>query len=120
MLAWAKELTLVNLHARASPTQPEVPICNKSTRHTHAIDAVWVSPGISPVCCRMTGFGEYDIGQTDHRLLWLDVDSKSIFGYETPNPEKQPANFFPINDPAVVQRYNPTCYTRMLGTWDSG
>lgn len=72
MEAWRTSLSLIHVHSQAFPNKAEVPTCNKSTHSTHAIDAIWTTADIAPVACGMTGFGEFDFGRTDHRLLWLD------------------------------------------------
>jgi ribosomal protein L22 len=54
----------------------------------------------------MTGFGEVQIGSSDHRLLWIDITCSTLFGFQVPAPAPRPKNFFPIQDPLAITRYN--------------
>ena len=102
---WTASMGLISPLQRTHPHLPEVDTCDKSNRG-RPIDGIWTTPGIDVLQCGMTGFGEVHIGSSDHRLLWLDVNFDSLFGFHKTEITRRPKNFFPIHDPAAVARYN--------------
>ena len=74
---------LINTLKQEHPTLPKVASCNKNTRSI-PIDAIWISPGIDCNACGMLGFGQIDQGNTDHRIIWMDIEEQSIFGFKLP------------------------------------
>lgn len=103
--AWAQAHTLLNAHTTLFPTTQAVATCNKSATE-RPIDGIWVSPGLDLVDCGMSGFGEFPMESADHRLLWIDVDIESLFGFLPSAADKRPTNFLPLNDPLALRRLN--------------
>lgn len=56
------------------------------------IDAFWSTFGLDITNGGMMGFGSVDLGSANHRILWLDIDKESVFGFCPPSPQKQPNN----------------------------
>ncbi len=54
----------------------------------------------------MTGLGEIDLGTANHCLLWLDIDTESVFGFRPPVPQRRPDHSLQLHDPKVIRRYN--------------
>lgn len=96
---------LIDAHYYRHPNLPTVATCSKN-RHNTPIDGIWVSASIDIRACGYTGFGEYPIGLTDHRLLWIDVSTTSCLGLTPPPPVYQPPRRLTVNDPRTINRYN--------------
>lgn len=89
----------------ASPWQP--PSGNLSLQHYPTpINCIWATYGLDIINGGMTGFGKTDVGNADHRMLWLDIAETSLFGFQPSPPSKQPHNSILLHNPAVVRRYN--------------
>jgi hypothetical protein len=54
----------------------------------------------------MHGFGSLDMGYTDHRMLWIDIDTDSLLGYQPPPLAPIQQIGIPLQDPAIANRYN--------------
>ena len=54
----------------------------------------------------MSGFGSLDVGNTDHRMLWVDFDAASLFGYRTPPLAPIEQQGISLHDPRLSHRYN--------------
>ena len=68
------------------------------------IDALWVSVGVE--VCR-SGFCAFDdpcAVESDHRLLWVEVDTPSILGKASPPPQRIRADRLKFKDPRLVKR----------------
>ena len=102
---WVGNTGLIPTLAKQHPRLPLVDTCDKS-HSQRPIDGIWTSPGIAILQCGMTGFGELVMGPSDHRLLWMDVDPDSIFGYSTSPIPPRPKELFSIQDPLAVRHYN--------------
>ena len=100
------DLGLLDVHDQMWGEATFVPTCNKSMVSSHPIDAVWCSLGLDIVACGLFGFGSLDLGvNTDHRLLWLDVQDESLFGIAAPRPAKKEIQNFPLDDPPPHKPY---------------
>jgi hypothetical protein len=87
------------------PDLPKVATCNKNSGNK-PVDGIWCSPSIEILQAGMSDFGSPDIIHTDHRMLWVDFDAASVFGYH--NPKLAPIEHLgiPMNDPQIGHRYN--------------
>ena len=94
-----------NILKQHHPNKQKVATCNKNHRNI-PIDAIWTTPGIDCNQCGMLGFGQLDQGRVDHRLLWVDIDEQSIFGFKPPPPAKRPSHGIPLRDPKLVKKIN--------------
>ena len=90
-----------------------VATCQSNNSQT-PIDTIWTTPGLTITQTGMTGFGELDLGSADHRMLWIDVDKESMFGFRPPPPQRRPNNTLPLNDPRIVKRYNKIVHQERL------
>jgi hypothetical protein len=79
---------LINIHTTHHTELPAVATCNKNQSNV-PIDGIWCSPAIEIISGGMTGFG-YDLGKTDHIMLWADFTVDSLFGYRP--PPSRPSN----------------------------
>jgi hypothetical protein len=61
----------------------------------------------------MHGFGSLDMGYTGHRMLWIDIDTDSLFGYQPPplTPIQQIGSPLLLNSQVVC---NDTSCSRQL------
>jgi hypothetical protein len=87
------------------PELPKVATCNKNTRNK-PIDGIWRSPSIEILQAGMTGLGSLNIDNTDHRMLWVDFDADSVFGYCNPKLATIEQYGIPMQDPRVGHQYN--------------
>jgi hypothetical protein len=53
----------------------------------------------------MSGFG-YDLGKTDHQMLWADLSVDSPFGYRPPPLAPIQQTGIPLHDPSFAQQLN--------------
>jgi hypothetical protein len=104
MQEWTSSLGLIDALNHSHPHSPRVATCNKNSNNT-PIDGIWITPGLTISKAGMTGFGEL-YPDSDHRLLWIDVDNESLFGFRTPPPAKRPTESLPIRDPKAMSKYN--------------
>lgn len=105
MMQWTRDSHLVNAHTTLFPHTSAVATCNKS-RQERPIDGIWTSPGLDLLDGGMSGFGEFPMDTADHRLLWIDLDPESIFGFRPSIADKRPPNFLPMRDPLAISRLN--------------
>jgi len=101
---WTSAWGLVNALHRCHPSLSHVATCSKNTSNT-PIDGIWCSPGLEVTAGGMTGFSDL-YPYSDHRLLWIDISSSSLFGFQAPTPAKRPTNSLPVKDPKAMRRYN--------------
>ena len=102
---WVGQLGLIPILSHLHPQLPEVDTCDKSYRN-RPIDGIWTSPGLDVVQGGMTGFGDFLIRASDHRMLWLDISYDSMLGHSpSPIPPK-PKQIFSIHDPLFIRKYN--------------
>ena len=88
--AWVQRWGLIDAHYYRHPNQATVATCTKN-QSSVPIDGMWTSPSIDILAAGYSGFGEYSIGNADHRLLWIDVSTTSCFGIDPPRPSyRQP------------------------------
>jgi hypothetical protein len=99
---------LVNAHKMRHPDRPKVATCNKNTRNI-PIDGIWCSPGIEIEQAGMTSFKPTHI-DTDHRMLWADFATNSLFGYRSPPLAPIIHAGVPLNDPEPVRIFNQRLY----------
>ena len=102
---FARRCNLISVMESTHPDLPMVSTCSKN-RQEIAVDGIWCSPGLDIIQCGMTGFGEIQIGRTDHRMLWVDISKFSAFGYNPPAPAYRQPNRLVVSNPKVVQKYN--------------
>jgi hypothetical protein len=86
------------------PDRTKVATCNKNTRNI-PIDGIWCSPGIEIEQAGMTSFEPTHI-DTDHRMLWADFATNSLFGYRPPPLAPIIHAGVPLNDPEPVRIFN--------------
>ena len=96
---------LIDAHYYCHPNQTTVATCAKNQSNV-PIDGMWTSPSIDILAAGYSGFGEYPIGNADHRLLWIDVSTTSCFGIDLPRPIYRQPRRLTLQDPRVVKRYN--------------
>lgn len=101
---WTSKWGLVNIMQSTHPQLPRVATC-MSNKKDVPIDGIWTSPGLTVRSAGMTGFGEL-YAESDHRLLWVDIDVHSLFGFPTPLPDKRPVDSLPLRDPVAMKKYN--------------
>jgi hypothetical protein len=95
---------LKNALKQHHPNLPTVATCNKN-QSNKPVDGIWCSHSLEILNAGMTGFGSPNIG-TDHRMLWVDFEIESVFGYlPPPNAAIQQVGI-PLNDPAHGIQYN--------------
>ena len=102
--AWTSSWGLIDGLRQTHPTLARVATCNKNGNHI-PIDGIWISPGLNIQRAGMTGFGEL-YPDSDHRILWIDIQIESLFGFRTPAPAKRPTDSLPIRDPKAMAKYN--------------
>lgn len=102
---WTQTLGLIPALTHQHPALPLVDTCDRG-QSNRPIDGIWITPGVDIRHCGMTGFGELDQFNSDHRLLWMDIPSESIVGYKAPPPQAKSPAYLPINDPLALRKYN--------------
>jgi len=100
---WMQTWGLTNALRRTHPQRPRVATCNKN-RNNIPIDGIWISPGLQISAAGMTGFGELH-PDPDHRILWIDVTTSSLFGFQAPPPDKRPLHSIPLHNPTAIKKY---------------
>ena len=105
---WSLVEPLHNAHGNIN-----VATCRSNESQT-PIDTIWITPGLTITQTGMTGFGEMDLGSADHRMLWIDVNQESMFGFRPPPPQRRPNNTLPLHDPRIVRRYNKIVHQERL------
>ena len=108
---FARKCQLRSILTTRHPTTPLTATCNKNMNEI-AVDGMWCSPGLDIEQCGMSGFGEVNIGKTDHRILWVDISMKSAFGYIPPAPTYKQPERLNTKNPKCVQRYTKLVKTR--------
>ena len=103
--AFARQCKLIPVLQLVHPDLPMTATCNKN-RQEIAVDGIWSSPSLEITQCGMAGFGEMQVGKTDHRILWLDISVFSAFGYQPPSPAYKQPNRLSLNNPTCIKRYN--------------
>ena len=96
---------LVDAHFSTHPNEATVATCSKN-RSDIPIDGIWTSAAIDILAAGYSGFGEYAIGNADHRLLWIDVTAHSCLGLQPPTPAYRQPRRLTLQDPRIVKRYN--------------
>jgi hypothetical protein len=96
---------LTNSLKTQQPTLAPVATCDKN-RKNKPIDGIWCSPSLDISRAGMHSFGSPDMGYTDHRMLWIDIDMDSLFRYQPPPLAPIQLIGIPIQDPAIANRYN--------------
>ena len=97
--------SFIDCHASVHTNLTPVATCNKRLTQV-SIDGIWVSAGMDITKSGMLGFGGTGNLRTDHRLLWVDIEMDSIFGYQTPPLSSIEIQNLPLNDPRLIQAYN--------------
>lgn len=77
---YADKWGLVDAHAQQHPTLP-LAATHDTNLKNEPVDGLWISPGIHCHRVGMTGFGEIDISDADHRLLWINVPDTYLYGF---------------------------------------
>jgi hypothetical protein len=96
---------LKNALKQQHPTLPPVATCNKN-RSNKPIDGIWCSHSLDILAAGMLGFGSPNFGYTDHRMLWIDIDIESVFGYRPPPAAPIQQVGIPLRDPSHSHRFN--------------
>ena len=78
--------------------------CAKNTNRT-PIDSIWISPGVEILQCGFLPFHDYRGFDSDHRLIWVEIDNASIFGHYPQKMWKAPETRVKSNDPRCRDRY---------------
>ena len=100
-----QERGLINTHFYRHPNLPIPATCDKNTQNI-PIDGIWISPNLDIERAGMKGFGTIEMLKTDHRFLWVDITNNSLFGYQTPKPERIQVQGLSLNDPECIRRFN--------------
>jgi hypothetical protein len=106
---WGLKNALKHQH----PHLPAVATCNKN-HSNKPVDAIWCSHSLDILNAGMSGFGSPNIGYTDHRMLWIDVDAASVFGYRPPPLAPIEQIGIPLEDPTIATRYNRALHKARL------
>jgi hypothetical protein len=101
---WREKWTMVEPLAQLYGT-PNIATCRSNLTQT-PIDTVWTTAGLVVNSGGMTGFGSLDLGSADHRLLWIDLNKESMFGYYPSPPQRRPKDSIPLHDPRTIRKYN--------------
>jgi hypothetical protein len=78
--------------------------CAKNKSRT-PIDSIWISPGIEILQCGFLPFHDYKGFDSDHRLIWVEIDIASLFGHYPQHMWKVPSTRVRSNDPRCRDRY---------------
>lgn len=71
------------------------------------IDTIWVSPNVNVSRSGYTGFNAKIAAESDHRLLWIEVENVSIFWKDIPSKQGGvEVNRLQANDPRCRKSYN--------------
>ena len=109
IISWGLHNVMTKIH----PELQKVATCNKNANNK-PVDGIWASAGIEISSAGMSGFSELDVGKTDHRMLWMDVEMDSIFGIRPPKPAARPKNSIPLKDPIKLQKINQYIHKERL------
>ena len=105
IIQFIRKWGLIDAHQDKHPSTPTVATCPKN-RSNIPIDGIWISPSIEVTAAGYSGFGEYPMGNTDHRLLWVDINIHSCFGFNPPQAHYRAPRRLTLKDPRVVKKYN--------------
>ena len=70
---------ILSQHAPASP-----PATHNRNQSRTPIDGIWVSPGLHVVCSGYAPFDSSYAMASNHRLLWVELDNRSLLGKNLP------------------------------------
>ena len=99
---WIGSWGLVDAVTQTHPTLEPVATCNKN-RTNIPIDGIWISPSLRVKAAGMTGFGEV-FSDTDPRMLWMDINVESLFGFHAPPPARRPPRQSPNTGPTSDEK----------------
>jgi hypothetical protein len=67
---------VINHHKTSS-----VPATCAKNKSTTPIDSIWISPGKEILQCGFLPFHDYKGFDSNHRLIWVELDIPSLFGH---------------------------------------
>jgi hypothetical protein len=107
---------LVDVHADQHSHLP--PVATQDTnQNSIPVDKLWCSPGLPITAASMTGFGEIQINNADHRMLWVDLPNDFLFGFCPPPLPTITPNRLNLRNPKVIARYNKIQKRRNADIW---
>jgi hypothetical protein len=77
----------------------------RKSRSRTPIDNIWISPGIEILQCGFLPFHDYKGFDSDHQLIWVEIDNASLFGHYPQQMWKAPSTRVRSNDPRCRDRY---------------
>jgi hypothetical protein len=96
---------LKDVHECAHPSLN--PVATQNTNQNNIpVDGLWCSPGLPITAAGMTGFGDLNIDNVDHRMLWVDIPHEFLFGFNPPSLLQVTPNRLNLRNPNVIARYN--------------
>ena len=91
---------------RNHPTKSVPATCNKDRISRRPIDSIWASPGVDIVRCGFLPYHSYKGFDSDHRMVWVEIDNASILGHYPQCLAMPPAEKLRSNDPRYRELYN--------------
>jgi hypothetical protein len=97
-LQYIQKWGLQDVHSTRHPTLPPCPTHAKNTNNI-PVDGLWCSPALPITAAGMSGFGDIQIDNADHRLLWVDLPNEFLFGFNPPSLPTQIHNRLNLKNP---------------------
>ena len=69
------------------------------------IDSIWTTPGVEIKACGYLPFGAENSCESDHRLVWIEVDNTAILGKNPPELYVNPKTKIKSNEPKNREKY---------------
>jgi hypothetical protein len=91
---------LKDVHKCAHPSLSPVATQN-TNQNSVPVDGLWCSPGLPITAAGMTGFGDLNINNVDHRMQWVDIPHKFLFGFNPPSLPQVTPNRLNLRNPEV-------------------
>jgi hypothetical protein len=91
---------VINHHKTSS-----VPATYAKNKSRAPIDSIWISPGIEILQCGFLPLHDDKGFDSNHRLIWVEIDNASLFGHYPQHMWKAPSTRVRSNDPRCRGRY---------------
>ena len=98
-----KELANIGMYEaiiRHHPTK-SVPVTCNTNESRKPIDRILTSPGVEVLRCGYLLFDSYDGFSSDHRMVWVEIDSANILGHYPHYSSMPSADKVKSNDPRL-------------------
>lgn len=69
-------------------------------------DCLWATYRLYLIDGGMAGFGKVDLGNADHRMLWIDITKTLVFGFHSSPLSKRPNDSISLHDPQITTCHN--------------